>query len=164
MRFKYCPYCGAEAMMKEIGDEGMMPFCERCSTPLFDMFSSCVLCVVVNEFNEVALIKQEYVSDRYVGIAGYIKPGETAEEAAKREISEELGIIPADVWYLKSSWYARKELLMLGFLAKVTKTDFHLSGEVDKARWFTFDEAKQAVRPGSDIYQLICCAGERVKK
>ena len=31
MRFKYCPDCGEKLIMKPIGDEGDVPFCERCS-------------------------------------------------------------------------------------------------------------------------------------
>ena len=29
MQFQYCPACGAKAIQKEIGDEGLMPYCDR---------------------------------------------------------------------------------------------------------------------------------------
>lgn len=158
MRFDFCPYCGNKAVLKNIGDEGSIPFCESCNILLFDMFSACVLCVPINELKEAALIKQGYVSEKYVGVAGYIKPGETAEQAAAREVSEEIGITPHNVRYVKSSWYEKKGLLMLWFIADVHKDEFRLSCEVDHAEWFTLDKAKEAVRIGSDIYKLICSA------
>lgn len=36
MKYTYCPHCGDKLMKKEIGDEGLIPFCERCSIPLWD--------------------------------------------------------------------------------------------------------------------------------
>ena len=90
MRFDYCPFCGEKTILKKIGDEGDIPYCEKCSRPLFDMFSTCVLNVVVNEYNEVLLIRQSYGdTSRYVGVAGFMKVGETPEEAGAREVLEE---------------------------------------------------------------------------
>ena len=37
MRFAYCPHCGTKAILKEIGDEGLMPYCDQCQIPLWDM-------------------------------------------------------------------------------------------------------------------------------
>ena len=56
---------------------------------------SCVLSVVISPAGEIALIRQSYGQQEFfVGVAGYMKPGETAEEAAAREITEEIGITP----------------------------------------------------------------------
>ena len=87
MHFTYCPDCGTQTVPRQMGDDGAVPYCERCQKPLFDMFSTCVLSVVKNPAGELALIKQSYgQQETYVGVAGYMKPGETAEEAAAREI------------------------------------------------------------------------------
>lgn len=32
MKFTYCPHCGRELIKKEIGDEGVIPYCENCKT------------------------------------------------------------------------------------------------------------------------------------
>lgn len=29
MRFQYCPHCGKKAELKEIGDEGLIPYCAQ---------------------------------------------------------------------------------------------------------------------------------------
>ena len=74
MHFTYCPYCGTKLISKEIGDEGMIPYCEKCSIPLWDMFTTSIITAVVNEYDEVALLRQSYVSTtKYVCVAGIMK-------------------------------------------------------------------------------------------
>lgn len=47
MRFQYCPHCGKKAELKEIGDEGLIPYCAQCKLPLWDMFTTSVIAAVV---------------------------------------------------------------------------------------------------------------------
>lgn len=156
MRFTYCPYCGEKAIQKEIGDEGIIPFCNHCSTPLWDMFSTSIICAVVNEHQEIALLRQNYVSENsYVCVAGVMKLGESAEETVVREIKEELGLDVKELQYIRSYPYEKKEMLMLGYKAVVCKDEFRLSGEVDSACWFKFDEALEQIREGSIAWQLV---------
>ena len=42
--------------------KGLLPFCNSCSKPYFDWFGICIITAVVNEYNEVALLRQSYVS------------------------------------------------------------------------------------------------------
>ena len=156
MKYSFCPHCGNKAVIKEIGDEGLMPFCEQCSIPLWDTFTTCIICAVVNEKNEVALLRQGYVSaTKYVCVAGVMKLGESAEETAVREVAEELGLTVEKLTYVRSYPYEKKEMLMLGFRADVKKVDFQLSGEVDAAEWVPFTEALAKLREGSIAWQLV---------
>ena len=92
MKFTYCPHCGTKAVLKEVGDEGQIPYCTECETPLWDMFMTSIICAVVNEENEVALLRQNYVTTTsHVCVAGVMKMGESAEETVVREVKEELG-------------------------------------------------------------------------
>lgn len=156
MRFTYCPHCGSKLTKKEIGDEGLVPFCEPCKMPLFNMFSTCVICAVTNECGEVALLKQGYLSDtRYVCVAGFMKIGESAEESASREIEEEIGQKVEELHFVRSYPYEKKEMLMLGFHAKVKKAELVLSKEVDDAEWVSFEEVLGKIREGSIAWQLV---------
>lgn len=156
MKYSFCPHCGNKAVIKEIGDEGLMSFCEQCSIPLWDTFTTCIICAVVNEKNEVALLRQGYVSaTKYVCVAGVMKLGESAEETAAREVAEELGLTVEKLTYVRSYPYEKKEMLMLGFRADVKKADFQLSGEVDAAEWVPFTEALSKLREGSIAWQLV---------
>ena len=155
MRFRYCPYCGSYLVKKEIGDEGLIPFCEKCEIPLWDMFTTSIIAAVVNEQREIALLRQNYVSTtNHVCVAGVMKPGEPAEDTVVREIGEELGLRVKELKYIKSYPYEKKEMLMLGYRAVVEKDDFRLSGEVDSAEWVRFDDALGILREGSIAWQL----------
>ena len=157
MKMNYCPLCGTEAIQKEIGDEGLMPFCPTCQMPLWDYFNTSIICAVVNEFDEIALLRQDYVSTtNYVCVAGHMKSGESAEETAAREVEEELGLKVNELIYIRSYPYEKKNLLMLGFLAKVNKDLFKLSGEVDAAEWVPLADARQKLREGGIAWQLTC--------
>lgn len=156
MHFEYCPHCGTKAVLKEIGDEGRIPYCGTCKVPLWDMFTTSIICAVVNEQKEVALLRQDYVStSSFVCVAGIMKQGESAEEAVTREVKEELGLTVEQLSFVHSYPYEKKEMLMLGFKAEVKKADFTLSGEVDAAEWVRFEDALSNLREGSIAWQLV---------
>ena len=162
MRFTYCPHCGTKLITKEIGDEGMIPYCENCNIPLWDMFTTSIIAAVVNEYNEIALLRQNYVSTtKYVCVAGIMKIGESAEETAIREIKEEIGQDVEELEFIHSYPYDKKEMLMLGFKATVKKQDFSLSGEVDSVEWVEIDKALSYLRVGSIGWQLVKAVIER---
>ncbi len=156
MHFQYCPYCGTKTAERELGDEGMVPYCEKCDTPLFDMFSTSIITAVVNEYGEVALLRQNYVStSNYVCVAGYIKVGESAEETVIREVKEELGQDAEDLEFIRSYPYEKKQMLMLGYKTTVKKKEFTLSGEVDSAEWVKLSDAPALLREGGIAWQLV---------
>lgn len=156
MRFTYCPHCGTKLIGKEIGDEGVIPFCDRCNVPLWDMFTTSIIAAVVNEYGEVALLRQGYVSQtNYVCVAGIMKRGESAEETVIREIKEEINQDVESLEFIRSYPYEKKEMLMLGYKATVKKKDFKLSGEVDSAVWVKFEKALSLLREGSIAWQLV---------
>lgn len=152
VRFTYCPDCGKKLTAKEIGDEGKIPYCERCKRPFFDMFSSCVIVLVTNGDGQVVLLRQNYISTQYRNlVSGYIKPGETAEETACREVQEEIGVNLSSLDFVGTYWFEKKQQLMIGFIGKSDDKELILSGEVDGAQWV---DAKQA-RYGSPQRQRV---------
>ena len=53
-----------------------------------------------------------------------MKPGETAEETAVREVGEELGLTINEPKITGTYWFDKKDMIMIGFLAETHKTDF----------------------------------------
>ncbi len=156
MHFTFCPHCGSKLIKKEIGDEGLIPYCINCKVPLWDMFTTSIITAVVNEFDEVALIRQDYVTtSAYVCIAGIMKPGESAEETVIREVKEEIGQDVYKLEFIKTYPFEKKEMLMLGYKSYVKKKEFKLSGEVDSAEWVPFDKALSMIRERSIAWQLV---------
>ena len=164
MHFVYCPHCGKKLENKEIGDEGLIPYCNDCKVPLWDMFTTSIITAVLNEKNEIALLKQNYVATaNYVVVAGIMKIGESAEDTVIREIQEELGLKVNSLEFIRSYPYPKKEMLMLGYKAIVQKTDFNISSEVDDAIWVNLDKALSMLREGSIAWQLVKAIIEKSK-
>lgn len=157
MRFQYCPQCGAKLSARELGDEGLVPWCDACARPWFDMFSTCIIALVTDGQGEVVLLRQDFISSQYHNlVSGYMKPGETAEETAVREIEEEIGLTVTSLAPAGTYWFGKKDMLMIGFIARAPREDPVLSGEVQSAVWVPAEEAIHMVHPeGSVSYALV---------
>ncbi|MBR5088244.1 MAG: NUDIX domain-containing protein [Ruminiclostridium sp.] len=149
MEFEYCPRCGSKLVPRQIGDEGDVPFCRSCERPFFPFSYPCVICLCLDENDNVMLIKQSYGVSRYVCVAGYIKAGEDAETAVAREIMEETGLETLGKRFLYSRYYEKHDNLMLAFACRVKKAEFSLSGEVKEAAWFGLEDAYDAMFDGA---------------
>ncbi len=159
MHYNYCPLCGTKLTLHPAGDDGDVPYCDECRRYWFDGFSTCVIVMVVNEYEEVAMLRQSYLSTEHeTFVSGYIQPGENAESAAIREVKEELGLDIEHLEYAGTYWFPSKELLMLGYVGEVMKSDFHLSSEVDFASWVSKSEAESHMfpeRPGNTQHKIF---------
>jgi NAD+ diphosphatase len=169
MKFTYCPDCGSRLSARELGDEGMVPWCDKCEKPWFDSFSTCVIALVTNERDEVLLERQAYISTKYCNlVSGYMTPGETAEEAARREIKEETGLDLECLELVGTWWFERKGLLMVGFIARALPgQELKLSTEVDSAEWQPAEVALTMVHPagnGSTSNALTSIFCERLRR
>lgn len=156
MHFKFCPQCGAELSQCPFGDDGFVPWCANCDHPYFDLFPVVTITLVVNELGEVALINQKYLSEQYCNfVSGYIKPGESAEECARREVYEEIGVTVTDLHFVCSCWDKKQQMLLTGFIAHGSKTKFALSREVNAARWVRAEKAIDLVYPEGNITHTL---------
>lgn len=158
MKFTYCPDCGAKLGERVLGDEGAVAWCDHCAKPWFPIFPTAIIALVYNENNEVLLLRQNYISTEFCNlVSGYITPGEDAESCAAREIMEETGQEVEELKLMMTNWFARKEMMMIGFFARVKKQPLRLSVEVDSAEWHRPEEILQLVsnRPGSTS-RLLC--------
>ena len=88
-------------------------------------------------------------------VAGYIKPGETAEETAFREVEEEIGVKMDTISRVRTFALKEKELLMLGFVGFAKKTDLKLSTELDSALWVPVDQAMEKLKGSEIAYRIL---------
>ncbi len=78
----------------------------------------------------------------YSCLAGFLEPGEMIEDAVRREIREEAGILIGQVSYLASQPWPFPGSLMIGCFAEAATRDLHVDGvELEDARWFSRSEA-----------------------
>lgn len=155
MHHTFCPTCGTTLTARTLGDEGLVPWCGHCERPWFDSFSTCIIAAVMNADGQVLLQRETRRPEREVLVAGYIKPGESAEDAARREIAEETGLTVTALRYVASYPHMDGDMLMLGFAAGAEGDVRSSAGEVLSARWCTPAEAVTALREGSVAQRLV---------
>lgn len=156
MRYQYCPHCGTRLALRELGDNGPIPWCESCNRPLFDTFSCCVIALVTDGTDQVVLLQQPQLSQKYMTlISEYMQPGETAEQAIVREIYEELGLDVKSLRIVQTFWMKQSDMLMIGFIATVGHTELKLSGELEAGDWFSVQQARALIHPPYSVSGIL---------
>jgi NAD+ diphosphatase len=95
--------------------------------------------VLVARHDQCLLGRQpSWPEGRYSTIAGFVEPGESLEDAVRREVREEANILVENVDYHSSQPWPFPSSLMLGFTAQALSQEILLNdGELEDAQWFT---------------------------
>jgi NAD+ diphosphatase len=136
-RHRYCGSCGAPTLPQQAG---RVMTCSNpdCGTEFFPRVDPAVIVLVTD--GERALLGRQsgWPAGRYSTIAGFVEPGESLEDAVRREVLEETGIQTGAMSYQSSQPWPFPRSLMLGFRAEALSTDIHLGDEeLEDARWFS---------------------------
>lgn len=87
---------------------------------------------------------------RYSTLAGFVEPGESIEQAVRREVFEESGVHVGEVTYFGSQPWPLPRSLMVGCVARAESTEVSVDGEeIEDARWFTRAEMKEEAEAGT---------------
>ena len=149
MEMNYCMHCGGRLEIRQHRTEGPTPYCERCGAWRYPVFNTAVSMIVMDESRSRVILIRQYGKPHYVLVAGYVNKGEDAEDAVVREVREELGLTVSSARFNHSRYYAPTNTLMLNFTVTVAEPDPHPNWEVDSWRWFSIEEAKENIKPGS---------------
>lgn len=145
MTFDFCPKCGHRLENTRCGDDECK-VCPSCKKHYGSSPFPVVMVLVVNEYNEVLLLKQNYITtEKWTVVTGYMTDGENVEEAVSREVREETGQTVIEMKYVSSYYFEPKQLIMIGFIAYVKKNKFGSSEEVDDLKWFKIDEVDDVI-------------------
>ena len=86
----------------------------------------------------------------YSALVGFIEAGESAEEAIRREIIEEVGILVSDVHYFGSQSWPFPGQLMLGYIAYAKSNKLTINKEeISDANWFKYDQLPGGIPPST---------------
>ncbi len=146
---EYCYKCGKKLTEKECINcgisEGMVPYCEECNEFRFPFFNVAVSTVIYNADLSKVLLIQQYGRKNNILVAGYVNKTETLEHALLREIKEEVNLNIIDFLFNESRYFEKSNSLICNFIAVSDSEDFKLSSEVDSAKWYTSNDAKEVV-------------------
>lgn len=138
----YCSRCGSSSRAEAGGNSRrcMNPDCSQAYFPRVDP----AIIVLVIDGDRCLLGRQPtWPEGRYSAIAGFVEPGESLEDAIRREIFEETNVRVGEIRYHSSQPWPFPSSLMLGFTARATGTEVALNdGELEDAGWFTRKELR----------------------
>ena len=134
---KYCGRCGSPSKAESGGNSRICGDTE-CGTVLFPRVDPAII-VLVRKDNKCLLGRQpSWPESRYSTIAGFVEPGESLEDAVRREVKEEANILVENIAYHSSQPWPFPSSLMLGFTAEALSGDILLNdGELEDAQWFS---------------------------
>ena len=134
----FCANCGVATMMM---DGGYRRRCEACGTDHFPRTDP-VIIIVVRSSKGLLLGRQKiWAPGMYSALAGFMEPGETIENAARREVFEESAIHVGDIHYVMSQPWPFPSSLMIGLIGEAEDDEITVDPvELETARWFPRDE------------------------
>jgi NAD+ diphosphatase len=140
---RFCPRCAGPLESRAAGHELR---CSRCDRPQFPRTDPAVIMAVVHGGSILLGRQPSWPADRWSTLAGFCEPGETLEDAVRREVMEEVGLAVGAVdWFGNQPWPLPASL-MLGFVAHAASSEIDVDGaESEPARWFTRDELRRAI-------------------
>lgn len=138
---RFCPRCGGGLAPKNAGAE---LGCGGCGRSQFPRTDPAVIMAITsgspNSDDEAILLGRHpgWPEGRFSTLAGFLEPGETLEDAVRREVLEEVGVHVGEVAYFGNQPWPLPASLMLGFTGRAVSTEIVVDGtEISAARWFT---------------------------
>ncbi|MEM7058879.1 MAG: NAD(+) diphosphatase [Pseudomonadota bacterium] len=129
----FCAQCGARSI-PESG--GWRRICPECGSEHFPRTDPVVIMLILHD-DEVLLGRHaEWPQGQYSLLAGFIEPGETVEDAVRRQVKEETGVTIAEVGYIGSQPWPFPNSLMLGCVGDAEDRDLTIDfAELEDAQW-----------------------------
>jgi NAD+ diphosphatase len=142
-RHRFCAQCGTPSV---IASGGWVRHCPNCEAHHFPRVDPVVIMLAARGDRCLLGRGRRRVGTRFSCLAGFMEPGETLEEAVRREILEESGVRVGRVRYLASQPWPFPSSLMMGFLAEALSEEITIDpDELAEARWFERDEVRAMV-------------------
>jgi NAD+ diphosphatase len=151
-RHRYCAQCGAPT---EHIEGGARRRCTRCDARHYPRVDPSVIMLVEHEGRLLLARRATAPGNRRSCLAGFLEPGESIEEAVRREVFEEAGVVVRDVRYVTSQPWPFPSQLMIGCHATAVSDEVNVDGtEIASAEWFDRGEVRAAVEGRSDVLEI----------
>ncbi len=149
-RHRFCGVCGSACAPRSAGH---VMVCQNCGTQHFPRTDPAVIMLVVRGDRCLLGHSQRFPNTTmYSTLAGFVEPGESLEEAVRREVFEETGVAVGQVAYHSSQPWPFPSSIMLGFHAEGLTEDISIDREeLRDARWFTRADLRNAQALGFSL-------------
>ena len=152
---RFCGKCGTA--MEPHPDPGERAFrCPQCGYLAYPKISPAVIVLITRGREALLQRNSHYRVANWTLVAGFVDPGETFEEAVRREAREESSVELTNIRYVRSQAWPFPSNIMVGFRAEWAGGDLRPDGEeVIESGWFDVDALPALPRPGSIARRLI---------
>ncbi len=151
---RYCSVCGCELVDHEHEEART---CPNCSMLFFPKISPAIIVMIKREDGKILLAYNRHFKHKcYSLIAGFVEAGESAEDAVRREVREEVGLEVRNIRYLYSQSWPFPDSLMLGFVADYAGGEITVDGEeIAEADFYSPDALPVLPGHGSIARRII---------
>ncbi len=142
-RHGFCPKCGAPT---KIMDAGYRRLCDKCNAEHFPRVDPVVIMLATH--GEACLVGRgkQFPPGMFSALAGFVEPGETIEEAVRREVMEEASVKVGEVTYYATQPWPFPSSLMIGCFAKAESRDIKVDeNELAEVRWIERSVARELI-------------------
>lgn len=149
---RFCGRCG-EKTLPEAG--GYRRKCAGCSAPSFPRTDPVVIMLVIDTASDRCLMGRSphFPEKMYSCLAGFVEPGETMEDAVRRETFEEAGVRVGRVRYHASQPWPMPHSLMIGVYGEAESLEIARdTTELEDCRWFTRHETIEMLKTSLGDY------------
>lgn len=150
---RFCGACG-QPMARAPGERAMKCACGHVAYPRI----SPAMMVLVKRGRSILLARNIAVpaGGRMSALAGFLEPGESIEEAIRREVLEEVGLDVKHPRYFASQSWPYPNSLMIAFTAEYAGGDIRCDpAEIAEARWFGPGDALPELSPRQSISRAL---------
>lgn len=133
-KHRFCPNCGKPT---KVTCSGWRRECDGCAAHHFPRVDPVVIMLVTRGDTCLLGRQTRFPAGMYSCLAGFVEPGETFEDAVRREVKEEAGIAVGRVDYHACQPWPFPSSLMIGCTAEALEETLTVDpGELEHARWF----------------------------
>ena len=138
---RFCARCGQPS---EVAEQGWKRICTACRAEHFPRTDPVVIMLTVDGDRCLLGRSARFPPGWYSTLAGFVEPGETIEDAVRRETFEEAGILGGRVTIMANQPWPFPASLMIGAYVEARSTTIAVDlDELEDCRWFTRDEVRQ---------------------